>query len=161
MDDEQIYDIIMADVHPCACIHTCACIHEQIYDIMMADGREEKAVNHSRCRMVCYVCLSDKRAFRPPPMFCEKCFAAIHQRWSYWEEGGDEGGLKLCKRCFSDIKSSPHPNKMLTDLAHRPNLQIDTFIEKKEKDRPEYVDNWVQCDECHAWMHWTCGLYKG
>lgn len=34
-------------------------------------------------------------------------------------------------------------------------------MEKKEKDRPEYVDNWVQCDECHSWMHWTCGLYKG
>ena len=36
-----------------------------------------------------------------------------------------------------------------------------TAIEKKEKDRPEYVDNWVQCDECHAWLHWTCALYKG
>ena len=23
------------------------------------------------------------------------------------------------------------------------------------------MDNWVQCDECHSWMHWTCGLYKG
>ena len=62
---------------------------------MMADGHEEKAVAHSRCRMVCKVCLSDKRTFRPPPMFCEKCFTAIHQRWSYWEEGGEEGGLKL------------------------------------------------------------------
>mmetsp|Transcript_30790 Transcript_30790/g.79997 ORF Transcript_30790/g.79997 Transcript_30790/m.79997 type:complete len:725 (+) Transcript_30790:1804-3978(+) len=111
--------------------------------------------------MVCYVCLSDKRAFRPPPMFCEKCFTAIHQRWSYWEEGGDDGGLKLCKRCYADIKASAHPNRILADLAHRNNLQIDLFIEKKEKDRPEYVDNWVQCDECHAWMHWTCGLYKG
>lgn len=40
-------------------------------------------------------------------------------------------------------------------------MSIDTFVEKKEKDRPEYVDNWVQCDECHSWMHWTCGLYKG
>ena len=48
-----------------------------------------------------------------------------------------------------------------TALAHRPNLDINTLIEKKERDRPEYVDNWVQCDECHAWMHWTCGLYKG
>jgi len=41
------------------------------------------------------------------------------------------------------------------------NMSIDRFIEKKEKDRPEYVDNWVQCDECHAWLHWTCALYKG
>jgi hypothetical protein len=94
-------------------------------------------------------------------MYCEKCFTAIHQRWSYWEEGGDEGGLKLCKRCYADIKASAKPNRVLADLAHRNNLQIDNFIEKKEKDRPEYVDNWVQCDECHAWMHWTCGLYKG
>ena len=23
--------------------------------------------------------------------------------------------------------------------------------EKKERDRPEYVDNWVQCDECRKW----------
>ena len=128
---------------------------------MMADGHEEKAVAHSRGRMVCKVCLSDKRTLRPPPMFCEKCFTAIHQRWSYWEEGGEEGGLKLCKRCFSDIKASPHPNRLLCDLAHRGNLDIHGFIEKKEKDRPEYVDNWVQCDECHSWMHWTCGLYKG
>ena len=135
--------------------------HETVYDIMMSDGREEKGVAHSRCRMVCNVCLSDKRAFRPPPMFCEKCFTAIHQRWSYWEEGGDEGGLKLCKRCFSDIKASANPNRMLCDLAHRPNLDINALVEKKEKDRPEYVDNWVQCDECHSWMHWTCGLYKG
>mmetsp|Transcript_30805 Transcript_30805/g.80137 ORF Transcript_30805/g.80137 Transcript_30805/m.80137 type:complete len:1263 (+) Transcript_30805:33-3821(+) len=134
---------------------------EMVYDVMMAEGKEEKAVAHARCRMVCYVCLSDKRAFRPPPMFCEKCFTAIHQRWSYWEEGGDDGGLKLCKRCYADIKASAHPNRILADLAHRNNLQIDLFIEKKEKDRPEYVDNWVQCDECHAWMHWTCGLYKG
>ena len=130
------------------------------YDIMV-DGKEEKGVAHGRCRMVCNVCLSDKRTFRPPPMFCEKCFTAIHQRWSYWEEGGDEGGLKLCKRCYSDIRASSQPNKLLCDLAHRPNMQIEAFIEKKEKDRPEYVDNWVQCDECHSWMHWTCGLYKG
>ena len=131
------------------------------YDIMMSEGHEEKRVSHSRCRMVCNVCLSDKRTFRPPPMFCEKCFTAIHQRWSYWEEGGEEGGLKLCKRCFSDIKASTHPNRLLCDLAHRGQMNIDTFVEKKEKDRPEYVDNWVQCDECHSWMHWTCGLYKG
>ena len=135
--------------------------HESVYDIMMDNGREEKAVAHGRCRMVCKVCLTDKRAFRPPPMFCEKCFTAIHQRWSYWEEGGEEGGLKLCKRCFSDIKASPNPNKLLCDLSHRPNLDINSLIEKKERDRPEYVDNWVQCDECHSWMHWTCGLYKG
>jgi len=136
---------------------------EPVYDIMMREGREEKCVSHSRCRMVCSVCLSDKRTFRPPPMFCEKCFTAIHQRWSYWEEGGDEGGLKLCKRCYSDIKASTHPDRLLHDLAHdrRSNLHIDNFVEKKEKDRPEYVDNWVQCDECHSWMHWTCGLYKG
>ena len=85
---------------------------------------QEKAVAHARCRMVCYVCLSDKRAFRPPPMFCEKCFTAIHQRWSYWEEGGDEGGLKLCKRCYADIKASSQPNRILSDLAHRSNLQV-------------------------------------
>jgi len=141
--------------------YTSAYEDEPVYDIMMRDGKEEKGVSHSRCRMVCSVCLSDKRIFRPPPMFCEKCFTAIRQRWSYWEEGGEEGGLKLCKRCFSDIKASPKPDQLLTDLAHRSNLKIDNFVEKKEKDRPEYVDNWVQCDECHSWMHWTCGLYKG
>jgi len=80
-------------------------------------------------------------------MFCEKCFTAIHQRWSYWEEvcarnvdlfvfsrhglatlagaqGGDDGGLKLCKRCYADIKASAHPNRILADLAHRNNLQV-------------------------------------
>ena len=141
--------------------HKSADDDEMVYDIMMAEGKEEKSVPHSRCRMVCHICLTDKRTFRPPSMYCEKCFTAIHQRWSYWEEGGDEGGLKLCKRCYADIKASAKPNRVLADLAHRNNLQIDNFIEKKEKDRPEYVDNWVQCDECHAWMHWTCGLYKG
>ena len=66
------------------------------YDIMV-DGKEEKAIAHSRCRMVCNVCLLDKRTFRPLPMFCDKCFTAIHQRWSYWEEGGDEdGGEAAC-----------------------------------------------------------------
>ena len=27
-----------------------------------------------------------------------RCFTAIHTHWSYYEEGGDEGGVKLCKR---------------------------------------------------------------
>ena len=39
-------------------------------------------------------------------------------------QGGDEGGLKLCKRCFADIKASANPNRILTDLAHRSNLQV-------------------------------------
>jgi len=140
---------------------------EPVYDIMMHSGVEEKAVQHNRCRMVCSQCLSDKRAFKPPPLFCEKCFTAIHTRWSYWEEAGDEGGIKLCKRCFSDLKTSSQPEKILADLSsnahttHRNKLNIDSFIEKKERDRPEYVDNWVQCDECHSWLHWTCALYKG
>mmetsp|Transcript_34368 Transcript_34368/g.107801 ORF Transcript_34368/g.107801 Transcript_34368/m.107801 type:complete len:696 (+) Transcript_34368:3-2090(+) len=133
---------------------------EPIYDIMMHSGVEEKAVAHDRCRMVCNVCLSDKRAFKPPPMFCEKCFQAIHTRWSYWEESGDEGGVKLCKRCFSDLKATSTADRVLSEIAHR-NVKIDNFLEKKEKDRPEYVDNWVQCDECHSWLHWTCAMYKG
>ena len=134
---------------------------EPVYDVMMHSGVEEKAVQHHRCRMVCQCCLTDKRVFKPPPMFCEKCFAAIHTRWSYWEEGGDEGGVKLCKRCYSDTKASANPDRLLCELTHRTNLRIDSFIEKKERDRPEYVDNWVQCDECHSWLHWTCALYKG
>jgi len=145
---------------------------EPVYDIMMLSGVEEKVVSHNRCRMVCGGCLTDKRVFKPPPMFCEKCFTAIHQRWSYWEEEGDEGGVKLCKRCYADIRGDPHPDKKLAELVQAgagagmvgrgQNVSsIDRFIEKKEKDRPEYVDNWVQCDECHAWLHWTCALYKG
>ena len=127
-------------------------------------------------------------------MFCEKCYQAIHSRWSYWEESGEEGGIKLCKRCHADIRASHHPDRLLADLTqgragkvtgrhccrHRlhhhyhhlhlhllltsstiPSPQFDLFIEKKEKDRPEFVDNWVQCDECHSWLHWTCALYKG
>ena len=140
---------------------------EPVYDIMMLSGVEEKTVQHARCRMVCGGCLTDKRVFKPPPMFCEKCFTAIHQRWSYWEEEGDEGGVKLCKRCYADIRGAAHPDKMLQELVRQDglgrgqNMSIERFIEKKEKDRPEYVDNWVQCDECHAWLHWTCALYKG
>ena len=143
---------------------------EPVYDIMMHSGTEEKVVAHNRCRMVCGGCLTDKRVFKPPPMFCEKCFTAIHQRWSYWEEEGDEGGVKLCKRCYADIRGAANPDKMLHELVRQDglgragaghNMSIDRFIEKKEKDRPEYVDNWVQCDECHAWLHWTCALYKG
>jgi hypothetical protein len=133
---------------------------EPVYDIMMHSGVEEKGIAHERCRMVCNVCLTDKRAFKPPPMFCEKCVQAIHTRWSYWEESGDEGGVKLCKRCFTDLKASPMADSVLSDLAHRL-VRIDNFQEKKEKDRPEYVDNWVQCDECHSWQHWTCAMYKG
>ena len=147
---------------------------EPVYDIMMLSGVEEKVVSHNRCRMVCGGCLTDKRVFKPPPMFCEKCFTAIHQRWSYWEEEGDDGGIKLCKRCYADTRGDPHPDKKLAELvqagagkgrmvpsAGGHNVSIDRFVEKKEKDRPEYVDNWVQCDECHAWLHWTCALYKG
>ena len=166
---------------------------EIVYDVMMASGVEEKAVQHNRCRMVCSGCLCEKRAFRPPPMFCEKCYQAIHSRWSYWEESGEEGGIKLCKRCHADIRASHHPDRLLADLTqgragkvtgrhccrhrllhhhyhhhhlHRlltssPFPQFELFIEKKEKDRPEFVDNWVQCDECHSWLHWTCALYKG
>jgi len=144
--------------------YSCPGDDEPVYDIMMLSGHEERAVQHNRCRMVCCQCLTDKRTFKPPPMFCEKCFTAIHTRWSYWEEGGDEGGVKLCKRCYSDIKSAAHPDRMLQDLAQGPvrsSLKIDSFVEKKERDRPEYVDNWVQCDECHNWLHWTCALYKG
>lgn len=133
---------------------------EPVYDIMMHSGVEEKGIAHERCRMVCNVCLTDKRAFKPPPMFCEKCFQAIHTRWSYWEESGDEGGVKLCKRCFTDLSASSTADRLLSDIAHRP-VKIDNFQEKKEKDRPEYVDNWVQCDECHSWQHWTCAMYKG
>ena len=147
---------------------------EPVYDIMMLSGVEEKVVSHNRCRMVCGGCLTDKRVFKPPPMFCEKCFTAIHQRWSYWEEEGDDGGIKLCKRCYADTRGDAHPDKKLAELvqagagkgrlgpaAGGHNVSIDRFVEKKEKDRPEYVDNWVQCDECHAWLHWTCALYKG
>ena len=38
---------------------------EIVYDVMMASGVEEKAVQHNRCRMVCSGCLCEKRAFRP------------------------------------------------------------------------------------------------
>ena len=134
---------------------------EIVYDVMMASGVEEKAVQHNRCRMVCSGCLCEKRAFRPPPMFCEKCYQAIHSRWSYWEESGEEGGIKLCKRCHADIRASHHPDRLLADLTQGRAGKFDLFIEKKEKDRPEFVDNWVQCDECHSWLHWTCALYKG
>ena len=133
---------------------------EPVYDIMLHSGVEEKAMAHERCRMVCNVCLADKRAFKPPPMFCEKCFQAIHSRWSYWEESGDEGGVKLCKRCFSDLKATSTADRVLSEIAHR-SVKLDNFSERKEKDRPEYVDNWVQCDECHSWQHWTCAMYKG
>ena len=94
-------------------------------------------------------------------MFCEKCYQAIHSRWSYWEESGEEGGIKLCKRCHADIRASHHPDRLLADLTQGRAGKFDLFIEKKEKDRPEFVDNWVQCDECHSWLHWTCALYKG
>ena len=73
------------------------CERSHVCDVMMASGVEEKAVQHNRCRMVCSGCLCEKRAFRPPPMFCEKCYQAIHSRWSYWEESGEECGIKLCK----------------------------------------------------------------
>ena len=99
---------------------------EIVYDVMMAEtGVEEKAVQHSAAGWCATCCLCDKRAFRPPPMFCEKCAPppssqAIHQRWSYWEESGEEGGIKLCKRCHADIRASHHPDRLLADLAHRP-----------------------------------------
>ena len=76
--------------------------------------------------------------------------------------GGRRGGRpQAVQEVLQRHQGEPAPNRLLCDLAHRGNLDIHGFIEKKEKDRPEYVDNWVQCDECHSWMHWTCGLYKG
>ena len=30
-----------------------------------------------------------------------------------------QGGVKLCKRCFSDVKGNAHPDRMLADLSHR------------------------------------------
>ena len=105
-----------------------------------------------------------RRLPSPPPALTaaspHRRAQAIHTRWSYWEESGDEGGVKLCKRCFSDLKATSTADRVLSEIAHR-NVKIDNFLEKKEKDRPEYVDNWVQCDECHSWLHWTCAMYKG
>ena len=146
--------------------YTSAHDDEPVYDIMMLSGVEEKVVSHNRCRMVCGGCLTDKRVFKPPPMFCEKCFTAIHQRWSYWEEEGDEGGIKLCKRCYADTRSDPHPDKKLAELVQAGagkgrlpggathTVSIDRFVEKKEKDRPP------QCAGKSPCFHETAAIAK-
>ena len=90
---------------------------EVCYDIMMAEGREEKHVSHARCRMVCNVCLSDKRTFRPPPMFCEKCFTAIHQRWSYWEE------VCAARRQTTEPRTRPSPRLATPNATTRSPLR--------------------------------------
>jgi len=133
-----------------------------VYDVMIRGGVEEKCLARSRLRLVCATCLADKRTFKPPPMYCEKCLAGIHQRWRYWDEAREDEtpSVKLCNRCFNDVRASPESAVIMHELVGRA-VDLSIFVERKEKDRPEFVDNWVQCEECHSWHHWVCALFKG
>ena len=120
---------------------------------------------------------------------CKKALIQAPQQRVYFQESveamemaGSTTCIRLCNTCFSQLKTEQKnggQKALMEETAkftreHQQGerstpLQLDQFEECQVPQRVEAssgpimstdVDGrWVQCEHCHKWYHWVCGMY--
>ena len=121
------------------------------------------------------------------PVFCDRCKKALMQapqQRIYYQEteearerAGSQTCIKLCNTCHGSLRAELKSNgqagllketqKFMPDRTTA--LQLHCFDEYPVPQRvegsagpvmsTEVDDRWVQCEACHKWYHWTCGMF--
>lgn len=130
-----------------------------------AEARSFEKLRALLCRSVCSACRTHRLAFRKPKLFCDCCLSAIPIKSHFWEaytddtkaadatdcagaqatETGDgkasTHALRVCVKCYQRIVAGDLAGDVMGY-----DLGLLTFRDCTACDRPEPVDDWVQCN---------------
>lgn len=103
---------------------------------------------------LCSLCGLQKRRFEPTVLYCQgKCgMQRIKRNAIYFTDRTKQN--HWCDSCFPDLTGDEPIVLDDGTEVHKKDLQ-----ELKNDALPE--EAWVNCDECHSWVHQTCALFNG
>lgn len=100
------------------------------------------------------MCGEQKRRFEPTVLYCQgSCgMQRIKRNATYYTDRTKQN--HWCESCFAEMK--PNEPIQLEDgnKVYKKDLQ-----DFKNDALPE--EGWVNCDECHSWVHQICALFNG
>ncbi|KAL3910201.1 MAG: hypothetical protein SGPRY_009144, partial [Prymnesium sp.] len=120
------------------------------------------------------------------PLFCDRCKNSLMQspqRRMFYQESaeaaekvGAANCIRLCNTCFTSLRQEFRAKGQdglmdeVVKFTDRNTLALNCFDECPVPQRSEEGDGpilsadldarWVQCESCHKWWHWMCGMYN-
>ena len=103
---------------------------------------------------ICSLCGDQKRMFEPTVLYCQgTCgMQRIKRDATYYTDSSKSN--YWCQDCFALLDEEKK-----VELEDGTEINKRNLIERKNDSQPE--EGWVNCDDCHSWVHQICALYNG
>jgi hypothetical protein len=144
-----------------------------------AIGETLTDVRRSELRLACAHCERHQLMLAELPLFCDYCKRAMQRPTrKYFQESleaaraaGSSGTLRLCNSCFGRLRqlSIQQLRVEVSSKLQRDGGALDwaefheQLVPVRDGEGPllsgEEDTRWVQCEDCHLWYHFVCGLY--